>query len=300
MEGHRFKAGCFPWVKIRVRRTGKDVTLTLVDEVLAQEDWEMPRRAFHLYSSFNDQVWQQAISSLRNIDENHCKYPMYDDESVLFELIQKGVVDLPFNDDITIGSVLRYMAVMGECLWSLLEHQQAMINQIERHFYKAMSDNHILSKKVIRLEAWLNKMKVSNYSPGDGLDSQSPSAFEHFNLLVGSLLETAPRSNVPDPVATPCPFFVSDPSRRIAVDPHDSPSGQNTKVSPIEVPVVDIPLASLEGRKHRKRERLQCFKEHQASQCLDDPSSPEVPLKDSAPYDDSDINSLEVNLLLQC
>ncbi|KAF9642491.1 hypothetical protein BDM02DRAFT_3193124 [Thelephora ganbajun] len=158
--------------------------------LLVQEGWEMPCRVFHLYGSFNDQVWQQAISSLRNIDKNCRKRPMYDNESILFELIQRGVVDLSPNDDIAIGSIVQYMAVVGECLWSLLECQQAMINQLERHFYKAMSDNCVLSEKVIRLEAQLDKMKNSDYSPGDGLDSQSPSAFECFNLLVGSLLES--------------------------------------------------------------------------------------------------------------
>ncbi|KAF9642061.1 hypothetical protein BDM02DRAFT_3193998 [Thelephora ganbajun] len=100
----------------------------LVDEVLAQEGWEMPCHVFDSFSSFNDQVWQQAISSLRNIDENHRKHLMYDDERILFQLIERGVVDLSLSDDIAIGSIVRYMAVVGEHLWSLLECQQAMVH----------------------------------------------------------------------------------------------------------------------------------------------------------------------------
>ncbi|KAF9651814.1 hypothetical protein BDM02DRAFT_3184314 [Thelephora ganbajun] len=40
-----------------------------------------------------------------------------------------------------------------------------------------MSDNHILSEKIVRLEVQLDKMRMgSNYSPGNGLDRSTPSS----------------------------------------------------------------------------------------------------------------------------
>ncbi|KAF9642867.1 hypothetical protein BDM02DRAFT_3192562 [Thelephora ganbajun] len=87
----------------------------------------MPCRVFQSYGSFNDQVWQQCISSLRNIDENRRSRMMYDDEHVLCELIERGLVDLSSSEDVAICSIIRYTAVVGERLWSLLESQQAMV-----------------------------------------------------------------------------------------------------------------------------------------------------------------------------
>ncbi|KAF9642263.1 hypothetical protein BDM02DRAFT_3193586 [Thelephora ganbajun] len=98
----------------------------LANAVLASEGWEMPCRVFQSYGSFNDQMWQQCISSLRNIDENCRNRSMYDDEEVLFQLIERGIVDLDSSDDVAVGSIIRYTAVVGERLWSLLESQQAM------------------------------------------------------------------------------------------------------------------------------------------------------------------------------
>ncbi|KAF9642048.1 hypothetical protein BDM02DRAFT_3194019 [Thelephora ganbajun] len=162
----------------------------LVDEVLATEGWEMPHRAFLLYGSFNDMIWQQAILSLMNVDEDHRKRQMYDDKSVLFQLIEKGLVDFPLSDDVAIGSIVRYTAVVGERLWSLLEHQQAMIKQLERQFFRSMSDNRVLSEKIIRLEARFDKMKNTEYSPGMAGQQCTPSAIECFNSLVGSLVDS--------------------------------------------------------------------------------------------------------------
>ncbi|KAF9642590.1 hypothetical protein BDM02DRAFT_3192971 [Thelephora ganbajun] len=60
----------------------------LIEAVLSQQDHKMPHQAWDKGGSFDDQVWQQAISALHNQDENHCTREMCDDESVLFQLIQ--------------------------------------------------------------------------------------------------------------------------------------------------------------------------------------------------------------------
>ncbi|KAF9642467.1 hypothetical protein BDM02DRAFT_3193169 [Thelephora ganbajun] len=223
----------------------------LVDEVLSQEGWEMPRRTFHTYGSFNDQVWQQAISSLRTIDENRHRRDMYDDEHVLFQLIERGIVDFPSSNDVAVGSIIRYMAVVGERLWSLLERQQAMIDQVERQFYKAISDNRVLSEKIVRLEVKLDKMKNVN-SPGMDDHQLSPSMVERFNCLVGSLIEAAVESKEADSSA-------DTPKLKAPVE--DPVVPQSGWVGPF----VDVPLASLEGRKRRQRERLQRAQEAKAS-----------------------------------
>ncbi|KAF9643774.1 hypothetical protein BDM02DRAFT_3132196 [Thelephora ganbajun] len=116
----------------KVFTSSRNQTITrhvLVNAVLAQEGYEMPRRVFQSYGSFNDQVWQQCISSLRNIDENRCHRMMYDDESVLLQLIERGIVDLSSSEDVVISSIIRYTAVVGERLWSLLKAQQEMIQK---------------------------------------------------------------------------------------------------------------------------------------------------------------------------
>ncbi|KAF9642384.1 hypothetical protein BDM02DRAFT_3193366 [Thelephora ganbajun] len=178
---------------------------------------------------------------------------MYDDESVLFQLIERGLIDFPSSDDVAIGSIVRYTAVIGERLWSLLEGQQAMIDRLERQFYRTSSDNRILSEKIVRLEAQLDRMKDASRPPGLN-DQCSPLAIERFNSLAGSMIDTVVESKGTDssPV-TPelgVPFVVEDPvvSRSAWVGPF-----------------VDVPLASLEGRKRRQRERLQCALEAKAS-----------------------------------
>ncbi|KAF9644395.1 hypothetical protein BDM02DRAFT_3190635 [Thelephora ganbajun] len=236
------------------------IILALVDEVLATEEWEMPRRVFLSYGSFNDQVWQQAISSLMNIDADRRKRQMYNDESVLFQLIEKGLVDFPPSDDIAIGSIVRYTAVVGECLWSLLEHQQVMINQLEKQFFRLMSDNRVLSKKIIRLEARFDKMENVEYSPGMASQQCTPSAVEHFNSLVGSLVDSIIESKGVD--------SSTDVSARVDTPELKVPSLVDDPVvhrSAWSGPFVDVPLASLEGRKRRQRERLQRAKEAKAS-----------------------------------
>ncbi|KAF9641839.1 hypothetical protein BDM02DRAFT_3133534 [Thelephora ganbajun] len=199
----------------------------LVNAVLVQEGWEMPRRVFQSYGSFNDQIWQQCISSLRNIDENRRSHMMYDDESVLFELLERGIIDLSSSEDVAICSIIRYMAVVGERLWSLLESQQAMINKVERHFYRAMADNRVLTGRVLRLEDQLAELEKEFTSP--------------------------PRAELGDD---------EDP---VIPELHDVQSTPVLYRSAWTGPFVNVPLASLEGRKRRQRERFQCAKEVKAS-----------------------------------
>ncbi|KAF9642873.1 hypothetical protein BDM02DRAFT_3132804 [Thelephora ganbajun] len=233
------------------------------------------------YGSFNDQMWQQAISSLRNIDETHRKCSMYDDESVLFELIERGMVDLSPSDNVAIGSIIRYMAVVGERLWSMLESQQAMINQVERQFYRAMSDNRVLSDKIVRLEAWLNKMEEVN-SPVIGTGHHDSSTTQLDSLVGGLIRPVGPASE-----------SSSVPLREFVIDPCILPSGQlSENTSPLEDPIthrsawvglfVDVPLSSLEGRKCRQRERFQRHKEIQAAWHLEDAPPVINPLDDKS------------------
>ncbi|KAF9649671.1 hypothetical protein BDM02DRAFT_3186156 [Thelephora ganbajun] len=224
----------------------------LVDAVLAQEGWEMPRRVFQSYGSFNDQVWQQCISSLRNIDENRCSCMMYDDESVLLELIERGLVDLSSSEDVAICSIIRYTAVVGERLWSLLESQQAMINKVERHFYRAMADNRVLTGRVLRLEDRLVELeRKSTFLPkGESGDDEDP----------------------------------------VIPEPHNVQSTPVLNRSAWIGPFVDVPIASLEGRKRKQRERLQRAKEAKAS---------EHPATPSIDTESIEVGSSEVSLYLQ-
>ncbi|KAF9642060.1 hypothetical protein BDM02DRAFT_3193997 [Thelephora ganbajun] len=94
------------WLDTRLRTKnsfGLDTTspLELVEGVLLQEDANMPHWAWDEGGSSDDQVWQQAISTLRNQDENHHSCAMNNDKSILFQLIQCGVVDmLSFNKNL--------------------------------------------------------------------------------------------------------------------------------------------------------------------------------------------------------
>ncbi|KAF9641980.1 hypothetical protein BDM02DRAFT_3194144 [Thelephora ganbajun] len=199
----------------------------LVDAVLVQEGWEMPRRVFQSFGSFNDQVWQQCISSLRNIDENRRSHMMYDDKSVLLELIERGIVDLSSSEDVAICSIIRYTAVVGEHLWSLLESQQVMIHKVERHFYRAMADNRVLTGRVLRLEDRLAELEREFTFP--------------------------PRAELDDD---------EDP---VIPELHDVQSTPVLRRSAWTGPFVNVPIASLEGKKRRQRERFQRAKEARAS-----------------------------------
>ncbi|KAF9642799.1 hypothetical protein BDM02DRAFT_3192673 [Thelephora ganbajun] len=198
----------------------------LVNAVLASEGWEMPCRVFQSYGSFNDQMWQQCISSLRNIDENRRNRPMYDDKEVLFRLIKRGIVDLDSFDDVAVGSIIRYTAVVGERLWCLLESQQAMIAKVERDFYSAMADNHVLSGRIFRLEDRLAEMERKFTSPPKEASAVS-----------------------------------CDPSSSHTVEDSTPVIHQSAWVGLF----VDMPLSALEGRKRRQRERLQRAREAKAS-----------------------------------
>ncbi|KAF9649822.1 hypothetical protein BDM02DRAFT_3185909 [Thelephora ganbajun] len=171
-----------------------NVPKELVDAVLAQEGWEMPRRVFQSFGSFNNQMWQQCISSLRNVDENCRSRMMYDDEHVLLELIERGLVDLSSSDDVA-------------------------INRVERHFYRAMADNRVLTRRVLRLEDRLAVLEREFTSP--------------------------PRAELGDE---------DDP---VIPEPHDIQSEPVLSRSTWVGPFNDVPLASLEGQKRRQRERLQ-------------------------------------------
>ncbi|KAF9642466.1 hypothetical protein BDM02DRAFT_3193175 [Thelephora ganbajun] len=86
----------------------------LVEAVLSQQDHEMPCQAWDEGGSFDDQVWQQAISTLCNQDESCHTREMCDDESVLFQLIQRGIMDMSSFDKNLKGTGVWYSAFLGK------------------------------------------------------------------------------------------------------------------------------------------------------------------------------------------
>ncbi|KAF9642488.1 hypothetical protein BDM02DRAFT_3193134 [Thelephora ganbajun] len=146
--------------------------------------------------------------------------------------------------------------------WQRSNHQadtvEDQINQLEKQFYRSMSDNRVLSEKIIRLEARFDKMKNIEYSPGLAGQQCTPSTVERFNSLVGSLIDTVVESRG---AGSSTNVRISTPELEalsLVSDPVVHKSAQSDSF-------VDVPLASLEGRKHRQRERLQRAKEAKAS-----------------------------------
>ncbi|KAF9643356.1 hypothetical protein BDM02DRAFT_3191794 [Thelephora ganbajun] len=131
--------------------------LQLIEAVLSQCDEEMPCRAWDEGSSFDDQVWQQAISALRNQDENHRSREMNDDESVLFQLIQKGIVDMSSFDKNLKGTGVWYSAVIGDRLWAMFERERTRNDRLESDLHRLSREFRILSGRYVHLTQVFNK-----------------------------------------------------------------------------------------------------------------------------------------------
>ncbi|KAF9642921.1 hypothetical protein BDM02DRAFT_3192465 [Thelephora ganbajun] len=105
----------------------------------------MPHRSWDDGGSFDDQVWQQAISALRHQDENHHSREMNDDESILFQLIQRGVVDMSSFDKNVKGTGVRYSAVIGDRLWAMFERERTRNDHLESDLHRLSGEFHVLS-----------------------------------------------------------------------------------------------------------------------------------------------------------
>ncbi|KAF9642069.1 hypothetical protein BDM02DRAFT_3133348, partial [Thelephora ganbajun] len=82
---------------------------------------------------------------------------MNDNESVLFQLIQWGVVNMSSFDKNLKGTGVCYSAVIGNCLWSLFKQEHTRNNHLERDLFKCLANNCILAGKVTSLRIKLGK-----------------------------------------------------------------------------------------------------------------------------------------------
>ena len=88
----------------------------------------------------DDQLWHQAMVVHRHQEEvrrgilNSLNAPGIqgtDDDTILFYLIQKGIIDHSDFDKRWDGTTrsMRYTAALGDRLWSLLESEHARVRQ---------------------------------------------------------------------------------------------------------------------------------------------------------------------------
>jgi hypothetical protein len=78
----------------------------------------------------DDQLWHQAMVTMRHLDEQHRGQPLLHHESTLFQLLQMGAVDHPLSDRPWDAStrVMRYSSAVGDCLWELLLEERARVS----------------------------------------------------------------------------------------------------------------------------------------------------------------------------
>ncbi|KAF9642596.1 hypothetical protein BDM02DRAFT_3192962 [Thelephora ganbajun] len=127
---------------------------SLVDAVTSQVDNEFPHHQFASGCSFDDIVWQQAISSLMTLDHVHRGHDHGDDEHVLFSLIQAGLIDhqafdLPHKWS-TRSS--RYSAVMAERLWALLTTEKARNDRLESELHELKGEVKLLLTRLLAVD----------------------------------------------------------------------------------------------------------------------------------------------------
>ncbi|KAF9641911.1 hypothetical protein BDM02DRAFT_3133474, partial [Thelephora ganbajun] len=127
---------------------------SLVDAVISQEDNEFPRCQFASGCSFDDIVWQQAISALMNIDHTHRGSQSNDNESVLFSLLQAGLVDhqafdLPHKWS---SRGIRYSAVVADRLWSLYTAEHIRNDRLEAELHTLKGEVQLLSMRLLAID----------------------------------------------------------------------------------------------------------------------------------------------------
>ncbi|KAF9643735.1 hypothetical protein BDM02DRAFT_3191271 [Thelephora ganbajun] len=146
---------------------------SLVDAVTSQVDNEFPRRQFASGCSFDDIVWQQAISSLMTLNHVHRGHDHGDDEHVLFSLIQAGLVDQQAFDLPHKWSTRssRYSAMMAERLWALHTAEKARNDRLELELHTLKGEVQLLSTRLLavdRLSYDANK-KINKELKKDGV-----------------------------------------------------------------------------------------------------------------------------------
>ncbi|KAF9642541.1 hypothetical protein BDM02DRAFT_3193055 [Thelephora ganbajun] len=127
---------------------------SLVDAVISQEDNEFPRHQFALGCSFDNIVWQQAIGVLKNIDHTHRGQQQNDDESILFSLLQAGLVDhQPFDLPHKWSSrSIRYSAVVADRLWSLYTTEHARNDCLEAELHGLKGEVQLLMTRLLAVD----------------------------------------------------------------------------------------------------------------------------------------------------
>ena len=79
----------------------------------------------------DDQLWHQAISSVRYIEEFHRGVRSEDGSNLhLFNLIRRGLVDPEQEDKMSEATTraMRYTAIVGERLWAMVEGERARVS----------------------------------------------------------------------------------------------------------------------------------------------------------------------------
>jgi hypothetical protein len=95
-----------------------------------QVDYDQYRNSWLEGISLDDQLFQQAIVTLRHLDSVHRgnDFPGQE-ERVLFQLIQRGVVDQDRSDRPWDASTraMRHSAAIGDRLWALILEERARV-----------------------------------------------------------------------------------------------------------------------------------------------------------------------------
>jgi hypothetical protein len=85
----------------------------------------------------DDQLWHQAMVTMRCLDEQHRGQALLHHEATLFQLLptlfqllQMGAVDAPTLDHPWDASTraMRYASSVGDCLWELLLEERARLS----------------------------------------------------------------------------------------------------------------------------------------------------------------------------
>ncbi|KAF9642189.1 hypothetical protein BDM02DRAFT_3193724 [Thelephora ganbajun] len=145
---------------------------SLVDAMISQEDNEFPRRQFALGCSFDDIIWQQAISAMKNIDHTHRGLQTNDDESVLFSLLQAGLVDhqafdLPHKWS---SRSIRYSAIVADHLWSLYTTEHTRNDRLEAELHTLKGEVQLLTMRLLAVDRFSfdTNTKVNDELKKDG------------------------------------------------------------------------------------------------------------------------------------
>ncbi|KAF9643596.1 hypothetical protein BDM02DRAFT_3191413 [Thelephora ganbajun] len=105
----------------------------LVNAVISQEDNKFPHCQYTSGCSFDDIIWQQAIGALKNNNHSCHSRSMVDDEKVLFDLVQVGIINHQEFDEPHKWSShsICYSTVVMDHLWALYEAEHTRNNHLK-------------------------------------------------------------------------------------------------------------------------------------------------------------------------